>query len=588
MKDRLCLLFCDYFQEEVERLLATAQYKDIKLVFYSADCDKIQQSPTVLELINQQAKIDSVVVFAGSCLKARLKEFENINFQVEPLDVCFELLLPPAILEKALAEGAHLFTNGMLKQWQQINQRWGFEDKARKDFFTEGAHKLVLITHPQIAADETLMSEIASQLDLPWEKLEVSLDHLAARVFAVINGWHGKVIADKKRQLADYAMVNDLIAQISSLQTEQQVIEQVFELFHIFCGPARVCYLPVINDQPAGDLVVKTFVSDRVDDERLCCLLEAKKSYALDEQQASFQILVKHNEEKVGVLGVYGVAFPKYLNHYLNLARNIAPVIALAISNARTYQIQVSTQVHIRQLNSDLENQLDTVNALNHELESFTYTVSHDLREPLAIMEQFIQILRRDYSVKLDERGNNVLNRIVNNSKRMAELIDDLLRLSRLTRAELQPQTVSISQIAQELARDLQQTDSMRQAEFEIADDLTAQADPSLLRVVLENLLGNAWKYSRYQELTKIVIDQQREGNKVVFRIQDNGAGFDMAHAEFLFAPFRRLHTAEQFPGTGIGLATVQRIIQRHGGKIWATAAPNQGACFYFTLPPFV
>jgi signal transduction histidine kinase len=190
--------------------------------------------------------------------------------------------------------------------------------------------------------------------------------------------------------------------------------------------------------------------------------------------------------------------------------------------------------------------------------------------------------------VKLDERGNNVLNRIVNNSKRMAELIDDLLRLSRLTRAELQPQTVSISQIAQELARDLQQTDSMRQAEFEIADDLTAQADPSLLRVVLENLLGNAWKYSRYQELTKIVIDQQREGNKVVFRIQDNGAGFDMAHAEFLFAPFRRLHTAEQFPGTGIGLATVQRIIQRHGGKIWATAAPNQGACFYFTLPPFV
>lgn len=585
MKDRLCLLFCDYFQAEVEWLVKSADYKEIKVLFYQADCDKTQQSSHVLDTLIQRTKTDSVIIFAGACLQRQLQKITHTDFQIEPLEICFELLLPSAQLQQVLAAGGHLLTNGMLKHWEQVKQNWGFSAQAQKDFFAETTRKLVFLSHPEISVDEIALNAVATELDLPLERLEISLEPLALRILTVINQWRSKLIADKKRQLADYAMVNDLISQIASIREERQVIQQVLELFHIFCEPSGVCYLPILNSQQTGELIFSLPVADKEQERQR--LLAVEKSYLLDKSQAGFQLLVKHNEEKVGVFGVYGVAFPQYLNHYLNLARNIAPVIALAISNARIYQLQVSAQQHIQQLNSDLENQLDTVNNLNRELESFTYTVSHDLREPLTVLDKFVQILLRDYREQLDERGQNFLNRISHNSKRMAELIEDLLRLSRLTRAELQLQPVDLSQIARALAADLQQAEPTRQVQFEIADNLTVQADPSLIKVVLENLLGNAWKYTRYQKPALITIDQYVEQGKTIFRMQDNGAGFDMAHAELLFAPFRRLHTAEQFPGTGIGLATVQRIIQRHGGKIWATAVPNQGACFCFTLPPF-
>jgi hypothetical protein len=203
MKNKLSLLFCDYFQQEVECLLQAKHYPDVKAVFYRADCDKTCQSPTVLEMIAQQAKTDSVIVFAGYCLSLMLKERVNADLQIEPLEICFELLLPPTVLQQTLAEGAHLFTNGMLKHWPQINQRWGFDNVAKKTFFAEGTTKLVLITHPHCSADETMMAEVARQLGVRWEKLEISLDHLAARILPLINHWQSKKIADKYQPASD-------------------------------------------------------------------------------------------------------------------------------------------------------------------------------------------------------------------------------------------------------------------------------------------------------------------------------------------------------------------------------------------------
>jgi PAS domain S-box-containing protein len=223
--------------------------------------------------------------------------------------------------------------------------------------------------------------------------------------------------------------------------------------------------------------------------------------------------------------------------------------------------------------------------ATNHELETFSYSVSHDLRAPLRGIDGFSQALLEDYAEQLDAEGQEYLHRIRSATQRMAELIDALLALSRLTRTELQRDTVDLSHMARAIAADLQQQAPDRHVEWSLADDLMAYGDARLLRVALENLLGNAWKFTANTPAAHIAFGKsvQDDGTEAFF-VADNGAGFDMAYADKLFGAFQRLHRANEFPGTGIGLATVQRIIHRHGGRVWAQGRVNEGATIYFTL----
>ena len=222
--------------------------------------------------------------------------------------------------------------------------------------------------------------------------------------------------------------------------------------------------------------------------------------------------------------------------------------------------------------------------ASNKELEAFSYSVSHDLRAPLRAIDGFSQALQEDCTDRLNETGLSHLTRIRTATQRMGQLIDGLLTLSRLTRAEVRREEVNLSQEAQSIVDQLSHSDRTRQLEFVLQPDLKAFGDPRLLRVVLDNLLRNAWKFSRKRPSARIEFGvTDRDGPRAFF-IRDNGAGFDMVFQGKLFGAFQRLHPVSEFEGTGIGLATVQRIIQRHGGRIWAESAPDQGATFYFTL----
>ncbi len=226
----------------------------------------------------------------------------------------------------------------------------------------------------------------------------------------------------------------------------------------------------------------------------------------------------------------------------------------------------------------------DAVRKLNKELEAFSYSVSHDLRAPLRAIDGFSQVLLEDYAPKLDAQGRDSLGRIRQASQRMAQLIDDLLALSRINRAELRQAPVDLSDLARAVAADLRERDPARRISWSIADGLQTQGDPHLLQIALANLLENAWKFTRQQpEATIAVGAQERDGGRVFF-VQDNGVGFDMAYASKLFSPFQRLHPQAEFEGTGIGLVTVQRIVHRHGGRIWAESAVGNGTAFFFTL----
>ncbi len=222
--------------------------------------------------------------------------------------------------------------------------------------------------------------------------------------------------------------------------------------------------------------------------------------------------------------------------------------------------------------------------AANEELDAFSYSVSHDLRAPLRSIDGFSQALLEDGADRLDDQGKEHLHRIRAATQRMGLLIDDLLNLSRVTRAEIHPGKLDISALARSIAAELQKTQPERRMEFRIEDGLETTADARLLRLVLENLLGNAWKFTSKHPSARIEFGETHLNGARAYFVRDDGAGFDPAYAGKLFGAFQRLHAVTEFPGTGVGLATVQRIIHRHGGRVWAEGAVERGATFYFTL----
>jgi two-component system, NtrC family, sensor kinase len=221
----------------------------------------------------------------------------------------------------------------------------------------------------------------------------------------------------------------------------------------------------------------------------------------------------------------------------------------------------------------------------NEELEAFSYSVSHDLRAPLRSIDGFSQALIEDYGDRLDERAQNYLNRIRTAAQRMAELIDDMLLLARVSRTTVNREHVNLSSLVQTVAEELKGQNPERMVTVQIQPEISAHADPGLMRVLMDNLLGNAWKFTARKTDARVEFGAETLGTDTVFRVKDNGAGFDMAHAGALFQPFQRLHDAAEFPGTGIGLATVQRIVDHHGGRAWAEGAAGLGATIFFTIP---
>ncbi len=233
----------------------------------------------------------------------------------------------------------------------------------------------------------------------------------------------------------------------------------------------------------------------------------------------------------------------------------------------------------------ELEKRAAELQAANSELDAFAYSVSHDLRAPLRSIDGFSQVLLEDYATQLGDAGRDSLQRVRAASQRMATLIDDLLKLARVTRAEMRTERIDLSGMAREVVAEIERTTTDdRHVEFVIAPGLEAHGDSRLLRVVLDNLLRNGWKYTAKRPQPRVEFTAQDENGDRVFVIKDNGAGFDMQYADKLFGVFQRLHSAAEFEGTGVGLATVRRIINRHGGRIWAEGAVDKGASFYFTL----
>lgn len=298
----------------------------------------------------------------------------------------------------------------------------------------------------------------------------------------------------------------------------------------------------------------------------------------------------------IGVLSIQAREPFAYTETQIRMVETLATQVAIVVEKSRLFeQLQQElverkrVEAEVRLLNIELEERVRVrtlqLEAVNKELETFSYSVSHDLRAPLRGIDGFSFILEQEYASKLDATGQHYLARIRESTHRMNQLVNDLLAFSRLGRQEIHKLLVPLLPLLQEVVSDLQPEIAERQVKVTLANDLpSCEADPGLLRQVFANLLGNALKYSRTRKETQVEVNWKEADGTIIYYVKDNGVGFDMQFADKLFNVFQRLHRADEFEGTGVGLATVSRIITRHGGRIWAEAEVNKGATFYFTL----
>jgi signal transduction histidine kinase len=280
--------------------------------------------------------------------------------------------------------------------------------------------------------------------------------------------------------------------------------------------------------------------------------------------------------DPIGAIGNYWAKRHLATAEEVELLQALANTTSVAIENVQLY-------AELEQRVKDRTAQLELA---NRELEAFSYTVSHDLRSPLQTIAGFAELLSDSYAGTLDAQAQKYLRHISSTTERMAGLINDLLTLSQVEKSEMHVEPTNLSSLARSVADELRSSDPARQVEFVIQNDVMTEGDPRFLRVAMENLLRNAWKYSSRRSSATIEFGCRRTDEEQAFFVRDNGAGFDPKEANRLFGAFQRLHSPADFPGTGVGLATVRRIIQRHNGKIWAEGEVGKGATFYFTVSP--
>lgn len=587
MATELCILTCGNFFREVAAIIETQQIKDVTVKPFADAClrpgaDRALLAQAVSEYSQAGAQ---VAIFGGRCL-AGLQDLQaDGRVVVYSTEACAELALNPEIVRAYTTAGAYLTTPGWLVEWAETIAQANMDPAAVRGLLGESAQRIVLLDTGVYPDSADRLQAFAAFVGLPAEILPVGLTmvelHLA-KVLAQfrLHSQQTQAVADSahaSRQSADYAMLFDLISALGGITTEAEVVEKIFEVFALLCAPSRLVYVPLMDGVP-GDVRARPAyigVSDAVKT-RMAGL---HSSYAWTESGKGFTLRIGRRNQIFAVIEADGLSYPDLKHDYLNLGLNIAPVLALAIANARQFQ-KLSTAKTL----------LERSNA---ELEQFAAIVSNDLREPLHTLAHRLELLTARYAAQLPDDAVTLIAQANQDAGYMQRLIDDLLaycRVDMIDRAfELTDCEIVVQQVLRNLAGLIEDAGATISC-----DPLPAvEGDITQLTLVFQNLISNAIKF-RSERLPEINIraelqvgDPTAEQAEIswLFAVQDNGIGIDPGYAEQVFGLFSHAPGQKVRSGTGMGLAICKKIIERHGGRIWFESTPGQGTTFYFTIP---
>ncbi len=488
--------------------------------------------------------------------------------------------LLPGIFDKIEGKNILLISNGYAdKRLIMIN----FIEKEDKKIQFEINKANIINQNLSIMPDVVLLGGTEIDVAKLYKESQVSLRSMQKEMDKLENDLSNlqKLIDSRNREITRQQEIINKQAEEFSVQ-QKQLKDQRAELQRLFQSVKNqqdtLKNKAILLEQRERELSEKSKQIKKSDEVLIDQLLSIREYTArIKTQQKTIEeqgVMISTQQNRIYVLGIITVL-----------------ILVLIITIYRGYKIKQKTnkileaEITVRKrTEATLNKRTEELSQSNKELEAFSYSVSHDLRTPLRSINGFSQILLSDHQNKFDDASINYLQRINTATQRMAQLIDDMLSLSKISRREMSIQEVNLSELASEISTNLMEDQPERKVKFIFQEDIKTNGDRGLLRIVLENLLANAWKFTSKHAAATIEFGTLQQGNQNVCFVRDNGAGFDMKYADKLFGTFQRLHDSDEFPGTGIGLATVQRIISRHGGKVWAEGKVEKGATFYFTI----
>ena len=582
MAVNLHLLICKFFLKEAEIVLQGDEFKDVSVSTYPDLCAHPQKegSRMVERLFAEPTGEDRTVMLVGACYllnkqNATLKQDRTHRLCHENL--CFYMLLGQNMIDHYLRAGSHLVTAGWLEHWQQHINEWQFDQQTARAFFAEGTRRLTLLDTEVDPAAQQRLQDCAAFLNLPSEVIPVGLDHFRLTLAHIVQSWRteeaqrqAKLTIDRTNgKLADYVAAMDLLVKLSKIMTEDDAIRAILELFTMLFGAGYVAYVPRGGDHAGVSYSNTPGPEEKGRIETWTLLLKAGDAYATT--PSGFCVRVTYQNETLGILIADLIAMPQYGQDYMNLALTIVNLCGLAITNARSITLRQRAEDELARSNADLE--------------QFAFIASHDLQAPLRRIIGFGELLRDTSASGLDESSRQYLDTMMKSTQRMQQLISGLLTYARVKTSGNPTVTVSLPTVVRQALDDLTQRLQETNATVQVEDLPTVIGDEIQLYQLFQNLIGNALKFMPGGRTPHVVISSRRKDDSLTeISVQDNGIGFDERNLEKIFQPFQRLHSEDKYPGSGIGLAVCQKIVQRHGGTITARSRPGEGSTFVFTL----
>jgi len=590
MAGSLHLLVCQYYLREAQAVVQGPEFENVTVSAYPDVCvhPQADRMAIVERLFHTAAADDRTVMLVGACFLLRngaqaLKEdkFRRIHHT----DLCFHLLANKTWVDAQMRAGAYLATPGWLESWVQHMDQWQFDQPTARAFFAESASKLVLLDTGVDPASEGRLKACAEFLGLPAETVPVGLDRFRIELLRLVQDWRleearrdaATAVGQANRKLADYMLAMDLLVKLTRIMSEDEAIHVILELFTMLFGATNVSYVPITSE---GAGAVRSTRPGTPDADRMREWIE-RLGPAEDQActETGFCVRIKYQGVTVGILAADAMAFPQHEQDYLNLAIEIVDLCGLAIANARTVTQRERAEAELRQKSDELARS-------NADLEQFASVASHDLQAPLRRITAFGELLEEDAGPTLNAAAREHLARMRKSASRMQRLIEGLLAYARVTTRGKPFGTVRLGAVVQQALDDLAPRIEESHGHVEIGDLPTVRADELQMYQLFQNLIGNALKFvAPGRSPTVRVTARPAASGLVEIAVADNGIGFDEAYLGKLFQPFQRLHSEEEYPGSGIGLAVCQKIAQRHGGTITAHSRPGEGATFVVTLP---